>query len=348
MANAELQVRFDAMVDGFDPSDEISAENVNYEMRKNWRDFLMAGFDANLVVRMMAPADIWEHYDELTTYGVEIDMTELFNAFCEKFFDEGFAMKHWGELVNRGVSPDLLADRCYADCAIFGTTNLEEILAKGVSVKKVFELNKEWLEACEERPEDQVEILTWLYEHGLPKTDIKEWLEQHTSSYMRDYVIECDPDFYKKFDVEVDDLIDRWLDRYGYRFFCEEWLSDLPDTISVDKLISFFSMREIIENCRPYAFDGFIADYLEVGKNIDDLARKFMDEIGYSSGSSDSGALLDLIYAGASVDIIDPAKYLELVDASQLDDCEAGNWYDYFEGNGYDSSRISKFIRAEK
>ena len=37
MTNAELQVKFDAAVDDFDPSDEISVENANYEMHENWR-----------------------------------------------------------------------------------------------------------------------------------------------------------------------------------------------------------------------------------------------------------------------------------------------------------------------
>ncbi|MDO4752777.1 MAG: hypothetical protein Q4A36_00875 [Candidatus Saccharibacteria bacterium] len=348
MTNAELQVRFDTVADDFDPGDEISVENANYEMHKNWRNFLEAGFDVASVVRMMSPADIWEHYDDLIVYGAKIDMTKLFNAFRGGFFDEDFTKEHWDELVNRGVSPDLLADRCYGDCDISSTTDLEDLLGKNVSMSKAFELVRSWLEIREEWPEEQVEILTWLYDHGLSKNDVKEWLAKNAHSYMEDYIIESGSDFYEKFGMEDNNMIDHWLERYGYRFFSEEELSDLPDAISVDKLISFFSMREIIENCRPYAFDDFIADYLKAGKDINDLAQKFMNEIGYSSDSSDSGALLDLVYAGVSVDIIDPAKYLDLVDASQLDDCEAGSWYDYFESNGYDSQRISRFLREEK
>lgn len=336
---------FDTVADDFDPSDEISVENANYEMHKNWRNFLEAGFDVASVVRMMSPADIWEHYDELIVYGAKIDMTKLFNAFRGGFFDEDFTKEHWDELVARGVSPDLLIDRCYTDCDIFDIAGLEEILAKGVSAKKALGLIEGWLEIREEWPEDQVEILTWLYDHGLPKDDVKEWLTENAHSYMEDYIVESGSDFYEKFDVADDAVIDHWLGRYGYQYFSEYKLSDLPDAISVDKLISFFSMKEIIENCRPYAFDDFIADYLEVGKDINDLARKFMDEIGYSGDPSCSGALLDLVYAGASVDVIDPAKYVELVDASQLDDCEASNWYDYLEGEGYDSQLISKFLR---
>lgn len=345
MPNAKLQIRFDAVADDFDPSDEISVENANHEMHENWRNFLEAGFDVNSVVKMMSLTDIWEHYEELLAYDTKLDMAKLFSAFGEEFFDEDFTKEHWGELVARGVSPDLLADRCYADSDIFDTAGLKEVLAKGVSAKKALDLIKDWLEIRKEWPEEQVEILTWLYDHGLPKADIKKWLAKNAYSYMEDYIVESGSDFYEKFDMADDAVIDHWLDRYGYQYFSEQRFSDLPDVISVDKLISFFSMKEIIDNCSPYSFDDFISDYLEVGKSIDTLAQKFMDEIGYSGDPSCSGALLDLIYAGASVDIIDPAKYVELVDASQLDDCEASNWYDYLEGEGYDGQLISKFHR---
>ena len=345
MTNAELQVRFDAAADDFDPSDEISVENANYEMHKNWRNFLEAGFDVASVARMMSLTDVWEHYDELLDYGAKLDMTELFVTCGGELFDEKFTKEHWDELVDRGVSPDFLADRCYAECDISSIAGLKEVLAKGVSVQKAFELIGSWLEIRDEWPEEQVEILNWLHDYGLSKASIKEWLKKHAGRCMRDYVVESGSDFYRKFDMEDDDLIDRWLDCYGYLFFSEKSLSDLPSTISVDKLISFFTMREIIDNCSPYSFDDFISDYLDADKDIDALARKFMDEIGYSSDSSDSGALLDLVYAGASVDIIDPVKYIELVDASQLDDCEASNWYDYLEEKGYDSQLISKFLR---
>ena len=345
MTNAELQARFDAAVDDFDPSDEISVENANHEMHENWRSFLEAGFDVDSVVRMMSLTDIWEHYEELLAYGAKLDMTKLFSDFGEEFFDKDFTKEHWSELVDRGVSPDLLADRCYADCDIFNTAGLKEVLTEGVSAKKALDLIKGWLEIREEWPEEQVEILTWLYDHGLPKADVKEWLAKNAHSYMEDYVVESGSDFYEKFDMADDAVIDHWLGRCGYQYFSEYRLSDLPDKISVDKLIGFFSMKEIIDNCSPYSFDDFISDYLEAGKSIDTLARKFMDEIGYSGDPSYSGALLDLVYAGASVDIIDPAKYAKLVDVSQLDYCEASNWYDYLKDGDYDSQLISKFLR---
>lgn len=341
MKNEELQARFDVIVDSFDPSDDISVENANYEVHKNWQKFLKAGFDANLVSKMMSPQDIWAHYDDLISYGAEIDMVKLFSDF-EEFFSKDFTKEHWKELLNRGVNPDCLIDRCYSDCHVFDTACLEDILTKDVSAEKAFKLIKSWLEFREEWPEEQEKILTLLYDHGLPKAEIEQWLKEHINSYMEDYIIDFGSDFYEKFGIEKDAVIDHWLDRYGYRFFYEDKLSDLPDVISVDRLINFFSMEEILDNFSPYSpFEDFIKDYLATGRNIDDLAQKYISEIGYSSDYS--GFMFDLVNAGAS--IIDPEKFINSVDPSQLDDLEAEIWHDCLRKAGYDEKLISKFLR---
>ena len=212
-------------------------------------------------------------------------------------------------------------------------------------MEKALELVEGWLELREEWPEEQAEILTWLYNHGLPKADVEEWLAKNASSYMADYIVESDSSFCKEFDINIDSATDSWLSRNGYMYFSECRLAELPDTIDVDRLINSFTMNEIIDNCSPHSFDDFILDYLEADQNIDTLARKFMDEIGYTSDPSYSDALLDLVYAGASVGIIDPAKYIELVDTSRLNDDEAGNWYDCLKEAGYEEVLISKFRR---
>ena len=347
MTNAELQVIFDIIVDNFNPNDDFSVEDTNHQMHKNWQRFLKAGFDATSITKMMSPEDIWEHYDELIANGAKIDMTKLFSDFSGKFFDKNFTKENWDKLVNRGISPDLLADRCYCDyyCNLFNTDNLEELLAKGISAEKALELISDWLENHEAWPEEQIEILTWLYDHGLPRANVTEWLEKHANSKMVDYIVRSDSDFYKEFDMEDDHTFDCWLDANGYEYFNEKELSELPNKISVDMLINFFSMKNIINNCSLYGFGTFISNYLKVGESIDTLAKKFMDEIGYSSNPSDSDAMLDLVWAGASVDIIDPAKYLNLVDVSQLTDYIAESWYDYFECQNYDNQLISKLLK---
>lgn len=354
MNNAKLQAKFDTAVDNFELGDEISIENANHEMHENWRNFLEAGFDADLVVKMMAPEDIWDNYQDLTTYGAKIDITKLVG----KSFNEGFIKEHWSELVDRGISPDLLIDWCNYDIAF--VTELEEIIAKGVSVKKAFSMVEWWLEFRKEWPSEQEEILTWLYDHGLPKADVKEWLTKNASSYMEDYIIEFGSDFYEKFDMMDDDdtIACHWLSRYGYRYFSELSVADLPDAVGINSLLETFSIEEIFKYCSPYAFSDFIEDYLNAGYDIDVLAQKFMNEVGYDINkfmnkaghyinSCYSDALLGLVYAEPSTDIIDPMKCIESIDASRLDDRDARNWYYCLEEKGYDSQLIAKFLRED-
>jgi hypothetical protein len=363
MMNAKLQAMFDIIVENFDPNDDVSVENTNYEMHENWQSFLEAGFDVDSVVKMMSLMDIWEHYEELLAYGAELDASKLFLTFKE-FFNQDFTEKHWKELVGHGVSPDLLVDRRYANCGIFDTADLKDSLKRGVSAKKAFELVESWLELRKESPEEQIEILNLLHEHGLPKANVKEWLEKHTvdsygweNSYMKKYVIEHEAgmDFYKKFGMKDNDVFDSWLDCWmdlkGWKYFDGCSLSDLPDAIGIDAFINYHSMGEIIENSSgPHYSDGFkafISDYLANGKDIDVLAKKLMDDdiSCYPSNSSEFGAMFDLVHAGSSTDIIDPVMYIEEVDVSRLNDDDAKYWYDYLKKEGYDSQLINKFLR---
>lgn len=214
MYNEEMQIKFDNIVEYFNPDDEISVENANYEMRKNWQKFLKAGCNASLIAKMMSPSDIWEHYDELVAAGAEIK-----------------------------------------DSAV----------------------------------------------------------------------------------------VEYWIERYGCLYFSDYSLSDLPDAVSADKVVAFFSIKDIINYCSPYDFSDFVEDFLSVGLDINVLAQKFMDEIGYSTGGPrEAGALLDLVENGASTFIIDPAKYLELVDVDTLNECEGQNWYRYFREHGYGIDELEK------
>lgn len=191
---------------------------------------------------------------------------------------------------------------------------LNELICRGSDVSKVFEQAQEWLEYNREHPEEQVKTLTWFQDRGLSQAIIKEWLEKNSTCYMDEYVIESMPDFYEKYGVVREGMIERWLDRYGDEYFnVSGKLSELPKAIGVEKLISFFSMKEILDYCScPYDFSYFVDEYVENGNDINVLAAKFMDEIGYPSDcdSDEYSALLDLVYAGASAEIIDPTRVL--------------------------------------
>lgn len=337
MKDAKLQAMFDSIVANFDPNDRISVENANHEMHKNWQKFLEAGFDVDLVAKMLSLADIWKHYNELTSYGAKIDMTKWLNDFVEESFEDDFAAKHWDELVARGVSPDSLVDRIY-DEYLCDIDYFKDILAKGVTVKKIFELAREWLEVeiaefeCFMSPvESPVDVLVWFFDNGIPKDSIKELLIDNINDDMDEYAIEYNLDFYKNFDMDIDAAINRWVKTNGRSYFNEYSLTNLPKVISVDKFINSFSIDEIIENCSPYDFTDFVEDYLSAGQDINTLAQKFMDEIGYSADSCYSMTLLNLVEAGTSTEIIDPAEYIESIDMGQLSDYVADNWREFLD-----------------
>lgn len=149
---------------------------------------------------MMSPVDVWEHYDKLIAYGAEINMAKLFSGdfhFYDFFSDRDFIKDHWEELVNRGVSPDLLADKCYID-SYYYVEFLECLLDKNITLRKIFELaesglgDDRWYE-----PEDQIKILTWFYDHGIPKADIQKWIKKYSNNFLEDYIVKSDLDFYK-------------------------------------------------------------------------------------------------------------------------------------------------------
>lgn len=339
-----FRILFDFTASNYDPDNGISIENTNYEMHINWQNFLKAGCDASLVANMMSPEDIWNHYDKLVAAGAQIDMTKLF--WSEEgcfYFDEEFTRIYWDDLVSRGVSPDDLAHRCYCG-KVYSIKDLENLLQKGVSFKKAFDLVSDWPNSvCEDHPKKSIGVLKWFLDHGFSKANIKEWLGNHMNSHMEDCLIEYEFAFCEKIELDVSDIVNHWIKRNGNLYFSDYSLSELPDAVSADKVVAFFSMKDIIKHCLPYDFSDFVQDYLCTGLDINVLAQKFMDEIGYSTGGPrEAGALLDLVENGASADIIDPAKYLELVDVDTLNECEGQNWYRYFREHGYGYDELEK------
>lgn len=340
MTKTILQAMFDETISAFNPDDAISVEDANHVMHENWRKFIEAGAQVDTVVSMMSLTDIWENWDELAGYGATLDANAIADAMSEEK-----TLEKWDLLTKRGASPDILAEKCYGDLVITSVDLLEEIFAKGVSARKGFELVENWLSFRKDDPEEQIEILNCLLGHGLSKKSVAEWIEKNADSRMEDYAIESGSDFYKVVGANDDGMVDRWIQRNGWRYFNEESLADLPSTVSVSKLIASVPMKDILECVDVYNFESFIEDYLAAGQDINVLAKKFIDEIGYSSVPAESDALLDLVYAGASEDIIDTAKYLNLVDADKLDDITAKSWHDYFESEGFGGLLIAKLCR---
>lgn len=329
MTNVELQARFDMIVDDYDPEDSISVEDANYEVDRYCQEFLEAGFDANQITKLLAREDVLKHYYELVAHGARIDITQL-----SWEFDEDYVKKHWDKFVKCGAEPDCLADRCYSrDNDVSNIYDLEELYARGVSARKMFELIKRWLWAIESEDED--EILIWLCDHGLPEAEAAKWVEERTDI---DHIVWYGEDLLERLGMSNASFIDRWLKDYGLESL-NGHLDELPPMISVEKIFSYFSMQDIIAN---FYIDDLVDEYLEYG-SIDDLAQKFINDIGYSSNPEHSEYLFTFTLYGASV--IDHERFVNSVDVDQLSDDDAEFWYECLQEAGYDEKLLSKFLR---
>ena len=84
-----LQAKFDQLVDdynqcvgtrefdireelsGAEDVDDITLNNIRHETSKHLRSFLEAGFDANIIVKMLSCEDAWKHYNALKSHGAK-------------------------------------------------------------------------------------------------------------------------------------------------------------------------------------------------------------------------------------------------------------------------------------
>ena len=333
--DALLEAKFDSLVDSFDPSDSISVEDANVEMRKYWLKFLQAGFDANVVTGMLAPEDVLAHHEALVDYGANFDIDEFISALDEEFIE-----KHWNGLVKAGANPDSLIDRVYGDY-VFGDYgrqvnsigDLEDLSNKGVSAEKSLTMIESWLKFREDRPEEREEVLVYLMDHGLSRKAARKSIEDNMDSYMVEYIVESDSAFFKEIGINSADYVDRWIKSHkGYYSLTE--LDSLPKSVSVVRFLGAFSMREIIDESMDFGFEYFIEDWLKYDE-IDTLAQRFLDEIGYTTDLYDAEAMLDLVLAGAS--IIDTKKVVESVDFSQYDEDDVDSWHWYLREVGYEN-----------
>ena len=328
-----LQAKFDEMVDRFDGSDSIIVEDVNREMRRCWREFLEAGFDAKQVAKMMSRKDRWKHYDVLLSYGVSIDATKMMLKFGVEF-----VKKHWDEFVERGVSADALVKKCF-DNDIDDDKKVEFLLEKGASAETVFELAKGLFKFNDGWPERWSKTFSILRKYGLSVNSMVDWLNSHVGDALIDDIIEYNPDVWKDLGVNVSDYVDLWIERHGedciyYGFNVKE----LPELITLDKIVDSYSMKEILEITESCGFDGFIDDYVKAGGDVNVLAKKFIDEIGYSKFDS----MFYLVFAGATN--IDIEKFVNSCEFDKLDELDRECYYTDLKNAGIDEAFLSKFL----
>ena len=334
-----LQAKFDYLVDSYDETDTISVENVNFEMRKYWLSFLKAGFDACQVVKMMSVGQVWRHYDVLNSYGANIDASQ----FVTKFHRD-FVISHWDEFIERGVSADALAERCYGNPSspYMSDEELKAILGGGVSVKTAFKLVGATLEFNDDRPENLIDIFSILREYGLPAETMDWWLKSHLhSTYLVRDIVEDNPNAWEELGINVSDYVDEWIkdNADDYLYGCDDF-KNLPAGITIQRLIDSEPMATILSLSEDYGFLSFIEKYVHAGEKVDTLARKFLDEIGYSSEREHLDAMLDLVVSGATV--IDIERFIDCIKACQMDEESIGFFYSDLKDVGIDETFLAK------
>ena len=330
-----LQAKFDDLVERYDEADAISVENVNYEMRRCWLLFLKAGFDANQVAKMMSLGQIWQHYDALTAHGANIDMAKLLPRFSRDFING-----HWDEFVARGVPIDTLVKQCYSNKnLIVGDDEIKMLLDSGVNVKTVFDIARGALEFNDGWPERWRETFSILHEYGLSGEVINGWVKSHldTSAIIQD-IVEDASEEWEDLGVDPSDYIDLWIEDSGYRYF-EYSLKDLPERVTLKRFIDSHSMEQILNYSRGYGFLSFIDDYTGAGGNVDALAQKFLNELGYSNEYR--ADMLDLVVSGATV--IDVEKFINCIDVSDMDEDTIEMYYSDLKNAGVDEKLLGKF-----
>ncbi len=336
MKNDILAVRFDLLCDSFgDGSDPICNEDVNAELHDSWHSYLDAGCDAAKVAEMMSAQDVWDHYDELKGYGVDIDLGTVYNklaevAECQNWDTDSYILATGSTIVtletlkDRGASDDLILESGLGEFTNLGY--IEKLLSLGVDADKVFArcgeiLNDDSNMLCNM----QYDLLSVFHKHGYPVEKIEAWVNEHAKvdSFLLDDLIINDDDW-SKLGVVPSNYADRWLQSSTCR---NRYIDDalnygLPKCISQERYISTISADELIKE-----IEGIQAFYKG---DIDVVAKIILDAKGYPDGLEDE----DLLYAycilyDCNSKLIDRDKVIACVKASTISDNDKESYYEW-------------------
>lgn len=199
-----LKIEFERLVKKYDEDDPASIDAVNFEASMYWLDFLQAGFDPDQVARLLPSEVKWKNYEILTLYGARISVIDL-------NFSSKFILAHWGEYIERGVSPDTLAEMCYL--CIEDRFDAEMLLENGVSVETIFDLSfeRDVLGLICNYPEELREDLALLRKYGeLPEKKVTEWLKEHMIDSLLQDIVEDNPEAWREVGVNPEDFAYLW------------------------------------------------------------------------------------------------------------------------------------------
>lgn len=74
-----LKMEFEELLDKYEQvnGDAEALDDLYFEAREYFLEFLEAGFDPDEIAMLMAPEDILAHYQELTRSGATIDIDSI-------------------------------------------------------------------------------------------------------------------------------------------------------------------------------------------------------------------------------------------------------------------------------
>ena len=173
-------------------------------------------------------------------------------------------------------------------------------LNEGRDAKEVFASLAEWMKIRSEWADDIRPTFKMLHEHKMPTELLKAWLDSHETGGLLVDICEYNRDEWESIGIKAEDFIDKYLARYGEQFFENFHLDDLPEIVTMEKLLDFYKIKDILGFTKSYGFCEFLGEYKACGGKIEAVADKFFKEIGYDPQWRE--AIIDLIEAGAPVD----------------------------------------------
>ena len=336
-----LRAMFDEMWDRFQNSGETGLEDIHVDIMKHWHDFLSAGLDANKVAEMMPPMEVFTHYDVLTSYGAEIDATELAFSLEDGFFVE----EHLADFANRGADINRIAKEWFS---VDEDDDIERLLEAGVDAKVVFEMSNDYLisEMDFSRLKDLVNVLGLFSDNGVSLEDIKEWVLKNRD-FDVNYSIVWEEEDWESIGIEAnDEIIKSFLTNESPKSFIDDNIpaifeDGLPKTITPEKLLEFISIDRLIYYLLDYGLDGY---FMIIGGDAESLAKKFLKEKGYRPERDCIHIMFELLLEDSTV--IDLAKFIDCCKkCDELTDEDRHKYYEYLSDiEGIDKDVLAKLL----
>ena len=224
------QIKFEELLENFDENDSISIEDASDEMHKHWLDYVDAGCDAEVIVKMMSPIDVFKNYDLIVSRGINLDGSNLINrieAFLhsnpgesEELFKENFSwfsdhgllavalpvlitdsfhrkefiFDHVEEIkdrVDQATLSTIIID-CYDDVGMeFDSDLFEEYHNTGLDMSLLAKYAlRHGFDDYRISDELLIEILDSFYEAGVPKDLIRQLLKSLSGFFFYDVFFE--------------------------------------------------------------------------------------------------------------------------------------------------------------